>query len=167
MRWRLTEKLGRAMDAMHIPAPPFKEIAKVVHDFMGDLEPAKPFWRTNWHLFNTMSGPWDLYTPPHIAPPDVKTTVGGAKVGQEVMFRTEFQTLRKLPKSGAILFGIRSYQRPLDWLRGPEQEDNARALLRAVQLMPPSMVEYTGADDWKEAVVHYLESILPLPGAKL
>lgn len=35
------------------------------------------------------------------------------QVGEKVMYRVERQALRRLPKSNAIVFTIRTYQRPL------------------------------------------------------
>jgi hypothetical protein len=82
------------MHKMHVPAPPYLDVATPVSDFMTSLDPTKPFWRANWHIFNDMAGPWDLYTPPHIAPSAVQTIIGGSNVGRELVFRSEFQTLR-------------------------------------------------------------------------
>jgi hypothetical protein len=80
-----------------------------------------------------------------------------------IIFNAFCVIYRKLPKSQAILFGIRSYQRYLEDFSLVEHESDARALLRAVELLPPTMLEYTHASGWRDAALHYLKSVLPEP----
>ena len=50
-RWRLSDKLGRPMVAIHGPVPSYAErLGKPVDRFIGMLAPERPVWRLNWSL---------------------------------------------------------------------------------------------------------------------
>src|SRR3954471_11566682 len=52
-RWRLSDKLGRPMVAIHGPVPSYAErLGKPVDRFIGLLAPERPVWRLNWSLTN-------------------------------------------------------------------------------------------------------------------
>ena len=52
-RWRLADKLGRPMMAIHEPVPSYAErLGKPVDRFIGMLAPDRPVWRLNWSLTN-------------------------------------------------------------------------------------------------------------------
>jgi hypothetical protein len=63
-------------------------------------------------------------------------------VGSRIWLRVERQTLRRLPQSGAIAFGIRIHQQPLGDL-APEPAVLSR-LAAAVDAMPEPTFEYKG-----------------------
>jgi hypothetical protein len=58
-------------------------------------------WRVNWSLVDTP----EPYRPPeHRA----RAAITAALAGEQLWLRVERQTLRRLPDSGAVLFGIRT-----------------------------------------------------------
>ncbi|KAL0579645.1 hypothetical protein V5O48_002341 [Marasmius crinis-equi] len=81
---------------------------------------------------------------------------GGLTVSPETLqFRTERQTLRRLPLSGAVVFGIRTYQMPLIEL-GKEPGVPAR-LASAMRSWPEGVARYKGRDDYGSVMLEYLD----------
>lgn len=79
----------------------------------------------------------------------------GEKTGHDLMFRAEYQTLRKLEKSSAIVFSIRTYQIHLeDFKKFPQNE--AECLIKAIENLHPNFIEYKALSSWKEASLKYL-----------
>jgi hypothetical protein len=146
-RWRLADKLGRPMLAIHAPVPGLNpKIGATIDRFLAGLKAGNIYTRTNWSLTTDPA----LFQPvalPHdpIAPADA---------GARVFYRVERQTLRLLPASGAVLFGIRVHQHQLAAFAAiPEQR---RALAAAVAALDPSLVEYKSMTAIKEAVIEFL-----------
>lgn len=87
----------------------------------------------------------------------------GEKTGHDLMFRAEYQTLRKLAKSAAIVFSIRTYQVHLEKFKTyPRRE--AQRLIKAIETIHPDFIPYKAMPCWKEASLRYLrENVLGLP----
>ena len=66
-------------------------------------------------------------------------------------YRTERQSLVRLPDTGAIAFTIRVYVHPLSTLEG----ETMAALFRAVDGMPPDLAHYKGFDRLARALQKY------------
>ena len=93
--WRLSDKLGRPLEAIHGPVPGFGErLAATVDRFFASIQVARPVWRVNWSLVDTP----DLFLPPeHRGHP---TPISAERAGAELWLRVERQTLRRLPALG-------------------------------------------------------------------
>lgn len=100
-RWRLADKIGASVAAIHAPVPDYDQIAGPVDLFFERLTPDRPMWRTNWTLMDDPA----LYQPTR---PPTRVDDPGAWT-----FRVERQTLRRLPGTGAAVFTIRTYRRRL------------------------------------------------------
>lgn len=138
--WRLEDKIGRAMDPIHAPVPGYSPaLARSVNRFLDKLAPGQLVQRFNWSL--------------DAVPQLCQRPAEGLAPGVRVLryYRVERQTLRRLPRSGAIVFGILVRQWPLWHLA---RFDGARAALEAaVQALPPALARYKGLDggaqlDW-------------------
>ena len=115
-RWRLLDKIGKAMTAIHAPVPDYAAaLAGPVDRFLDRLRPGRAFTRGNWGL---ASSP-DLHLPLSVAPVDPVANTG--------FLRTEEQGFVKLPVTGAVVFSIRTTVIP--WDQAPEAE---RAMIREV-----------------------------------
>jgi len=163
MRWSLVEKFTQTLPVIHQPVTAFgKHLQHTVNDLFESMTPSSPVWRANWAIFNDLEGPQDLFTPAgHVVRNHTNkiTSYDPQKTGRDLVFRVEYQTLRKLPKSGAILFGIRTYQRFLeDFLKFPKED--SVALLSSIKGLQPEMSVYKGAEFWKEAAIQYLSDIV-------
>lgn len=134
-RWMLADKIGRSMGAIHQPIARYDEhLAAPVDRFMDRLTVEAPAWRLNWNLVDST----ELF--------QARTVTGGApnpavtaeNAGRTVQFRVERQTLRKLPVSGTIAFGIRIHQHRLDEL----DEHQLAVLATALDVIPPDVAAY-------------------------
>jgi dimethylamine monooxygenase subunit A len=121
--WRLSEKLGKPTGEVHAPVDHYaKELSSKVDRFFDKLSPERSVWRRNLSLKPTNA----MYLPVSKA----EVTSGHIEVaddGSPYWMRTERQTLRRLPKTGAILFGIRTQVAPISVLL--HRPDVARDLL--------------------------------------
>jgi len=86
-RWRLADKIGTTLDAIHGPVPGYEEaIAAPTRSFFDRLGVAKPVWRLNWTLLDDPT----LFQPAPGRPATAADPV-------DLIFRVERQTLRRLP----------------------------------------------------------------------
>jgi hypothetical protein len=148
-RWRLAEKMGRPMLAIHGPVPGLNaRIGATIDRFLLGLKAGNIYTRTNWSLTTDPA----LFQP--VALP--YGPIGPGDAGEQVFYRVERQTLRSLPESGAVLFGIRVHQHKLaDFAAIPAQR---RALAAAVAALDASLVAYKSMTGIKDVVVEYLIS---------
>ena len=155
--WRLADKLGRPLEVIHEPVPGFADgLAATVDRFFATLQVARPVWRVNWSLVDTPQ----LFLPPeHRA--ERKASPPSA-AGEQLWLRVERQTLRRLPRSGDVLFGIRTHLAPLAAvIDGPAA---ARALAARVREMPPAMAAYKGIAAIRDALLEWLDGRAGRPG---
>jgi hypothetical protein len=95
----LAEKLGGTMASIHVPVARYDiDLDSPVNAVLKRLNVEKPMWRTNWGISNH----------PSLFQPDVPPITPEMDIA-DMWFRTEWQTLRRIPDTGAILFTIRTY----------------------------------------------------------
>lgn len=112
-----------------------------------ELDPDELAWSS------TVSGPEDDFTPGH----------GNGATSHEmplvapsnIRLRTERQTLRRLPKSGAILFTIRTYMFPVTEL-AKEIGVPAR-MASAIRSWPPDVAKYKARELYDNVLLGYLD----------
>ena len=153
--WLLGEKIGRSLGDVHVPVPGYApELAARVARLFTSLRVDKPVWRANWSITNSPK----LFQPSRDEPDDQASgAVSEANAGTAAYVRVERQTLRRLPRTGAVLFTIKVYVDPLERLRvHPEM---ARALADAVGALSPAEIEYKGMQSMREPVLRYLAAI--------
>jgi hypothetical protein len=100
--WRLADKLGLAAAAIHAPVPHYDdELRDRVDRFLARLRPGRGVQRRNLsvHDHDTLFAP-----EPHESPASFTDDPA------DVWLRSERQTLRRLPRSGAVLFTIKTQQ---------------------------------------------------------
>lgn len=99
-RWRLAEKLGGSMAGIHRPVARYDvDLDSPVNAVLARLSVDRPLWRINWGLTNH----------PALFQPDVPPATPDMDPA-DMWVRVEWQTLRRLPVTGAVLFTIRTYQ---------------------------------------------------------
>ena len=83
-----------------------------------------------------------------------RTTVTPENVADKVHLRVELQTLFRLPRSNAILFGIRCY---LLSVRDIERVEKWRKRLhRVLTTLPPELAEYKGLTRYRDTLIAHL-----------
>lgn len=136
--WHPAQKLGLPLAAMHAPIDGYADqLASGVDHFMAKLRPGRVFGRCNWFVSPTPALRWIDTDPPEVT----FATVTADNAGETLFARTERQTLRRLPESGAILFTIGVYVVPLDSLT----DDNMARLAHSVATVPPAEARRRGA----------------------
>ncbi|HEY2215803.1 MAG TPA: DUF3445 domain-containing protein, partial [Acidimicrobiales bacterium] len=115
--WVLGEKMGHPLDMVHEPVAHYaEELSARVDTFFDRLTPDRLVWRRNFSLWPVL---W-LWAPRSTFGQDFEQSPS------EMWIRSERQTLRKLPRTGAILFTIRVQVTPVTVLKG--RPDRARDL---------------------------------------
>ena len=152
-RWRLADKIGKPMQAIHGPVPLYAEkMGRQVDRFFQHLKADKPVWRINWSLIDDPA----LFQPAGHGLTEEDPRFRPETIGANVWFRSERQTLVRLPETGAIVFGIRIYQTTLDEVA----RDTIRAgrLLEAIRTMAPEMYAYKSFAVFRRPLESYLET---------
>ena len=142
-RWMLSEKMGQDMLAIHAPVAKYAEhVGAAVDTYFERITAEKTVWRSNWIIQDHPA----LFQPQIPSAPLVKSP-------DQLWIRMERQTLRRLPKTGGILFTIRGYQQPLpEYLsRSKEIASNTRTML---ERLPDDVAQY-------KSVLLYRPAILP------
>jgi len=150
--WHLHEKLGRPMLDIHAPVPGFADqLGSPVHRLFERLDVERPVQRLNWSLVDTT----DLYLPPSHRGQRVAVTEHDA--GEKLWLRVERQTLRRLPVSKDIVFGIRTHLTRLD--EAIDSKASAEALIARLSGMPEAMVAYKNLKHVKKPLIGYLRRV--------
>ena len=153
-RWRLHDKLGRPMAQIHEPVPFYGEkLARPVDLFFERMKADKPVWRLNWSLTDDP----ELFQPSGHGRTECDPGITSATAGDRIFFRVERQTLRRLPDSGAICFGIRVYQNPLSDLEGDPA--GAARLAAALRELPDAVLRYKSIKVFDRPLLSYLDRI--------
>jgi hypothetical protein len=143
--WVLAEKIGLPVAEIHGPVPFYEpELAARVDGFIARLRDGVVVGRRNW----TIHEDDDLYAP---VPPDADASAGVAPADQ--WLRSERQTLRRLPRSGTVLFTIRTQQVQL---RSVPRSVRSRLAAR-IRAEPASITDYKHLGRRLPALLDYLE----------
>lgn len=153
-RWRLHEKLGRPLPEVHGPVPLYAErLARPVDRFMAHVKPGHVAQRLNWSL---LDDPALFQTAGH-GREGVNPAITSANAGEALYLRVERQTLRRLPRSAAVLFGIRVHVYPL--ARAVSTPALAARLAAAVRALPPEIERYKSLGPFRAAVLGWLDGM--------
>ncbi|HUP87487.1 MAG TPA: DUF3445 domain-containing protein [Acidimicrobiales bacterium] len=145
--WRLSDKVGLPLAAVHGPVPAYaEELAFRVDRFVDRLRADRPVWRRNWLIHDSP----ELHLPEPPPPPTTPRTVP-----DDLWLRSERQTLRRLPRTGAVLFTIRTQQVPLSVVAA--RPDIAAGMMSAVRAWSDDLLAYRSAVRWQPSVVTWLE----------
>ncbi len=149
--WQLQERIGYSMARLHGPVPQWKEKlgdhvnryalqttnanAKLISNrYFDHLSSRTPMERTNLFIQTTP----DLFMDAPEATPNATVTP------KDLMVRRERQTFRRLEKTGAVLFTVRTYMGPITNLSNGE----LRALRSQVMGWEDNIRRYKGGDIW-------------------
>jgi hypothetical protein len=146
-RWRLAEKLGGTMASIHVPVARYdKDLDSPVNAVLTRLNVEKPMWRTNWGISNHAS----------LFQPDIPPITPDIDIG-EMWFRTEWQTLRRLPETGAILFTIRTYVEKLSDFVTRDYE-LVHGIGDIINKIPENVAQYKSIAPYRERLFEYFSA---------
>lgn len=148
--WHPSEKIGLPLRALHAPIAGYEEqLATGVDRFMETLRPGPIYARCNWFIAATGERRWLPDRPSqeafaHVTPDNA---------GETLFVRSERQTLRRLPQTGAILFGIGIYVEAL----GNLSPANIAMLGKAVQTLVSGEGDRRGAPAYADSLIGFAE----------
>jgi hypothetical protein len=127
-RWRLADKAGKPIIAVHAPVPEYTDkLSAQVDFFLGRLRPGRCFARSNWGLASTDT----MHLPEPVAPVNPATDTA-------FFLRREDQSFVKLPQSAAVVFTIRTTVTP--WHDVSVADRNA--ILEQAKNLSPEWLSY-------------------------
>ncbi|KAJ3530381.1 hypothetical protein NM208_g9350 [Fusarium decemcellulare] len=103
--WSLGRKMGLDLDAIHQPVPDYKEKMQIMRRYFSKMPTSNPIQRGSWGL----SRGQPLFEPgdPAHASLKYRNKPDPSLKIEEVFLRTDWQTMRRLPLSGAIVFNFK------------------------------------------------------------
>ncbi len=159
--WVLAEKLGLPMGAIHGPVPGYAgRMAGMIARIFDNLKVEQPVERLNWSIYSdarlryaqSKQDPLERFPP-------------GQSVAERAHIRVERQTLRRLPRSGDILFTVRVHVDPFAaFARDPRGRELAQALHDQLAALNPAQLAYKGIVEARERLLATLLVIVELHG---
>ena len=149
--WHLREKIGRGLREIHEPVPGFADrLGGAVERMFTSLRVERPVWRANWSVVED-----DELFHPH--PRESLPHLSAENAGELLRLRVERQTLRRLPRTGAVVFGIRTLIEPL--ARTARRPGAAGAMAARLREMEDGMAVYKGVPAMRAALLGYLDRV--------
>jgi hypothetical protein len=151
--WTVSDKIGLPLDGIHVPVAHYEtELSERVDRFHDRLMSRSPVWRRNWSVIPTS----ELHLPAYGYPREVVDTI--EPDGSPMWIRSEYQTLRRLPDTDAILFTIRIQRAPLGVLK--QRLDLAEKMLAAISTWDEPKRRYASTGSTLDALSGWLRAIL-------
>ena len=122
--WTLSEKIGKPLSRIHVPVQLYDEgTERRVQRLFDAVQPDKPMWRANALLYNDP----DLFAPR-------REGEGSRDIPTNPKYlRSERQTISRLPKTGAVVFGIHTYVVPIERLTNEQRAGLDRVRARGIE----------------------------------
>ena len=103
-QWDVPSKFGITLDSIHEPVPRYDtDLSQLMGTFFDRLRVDRPVWSAT----RTLTGDPGLRLAPHHRHDPLRQDITLANVAERVWLRVEYQTLRRLPQTDAIVFTIR------------------------------------------------------------
>ncbi|KAI4601027.1 hypothetical protein KJ359_012214 [Pestalotiopsis sp. 9143b] len=157
--WRLEDKFGMPMSEIHTSGdvPQFREkLESSMKKFFTRLSCHELYARNNYFVQVDDSLPWSWSIGDEDAPGLSWQTAEKNRAIEHHYFRSERQTLRRLPRSGAIAFTIRTYFHPIVDIA---QEDYVPGrLASAIRSWGDDVSRYKGKERYEEVLLEYLDN---------
>ncbi len=149
-RWRLGEKIGRPLPGIHDIVPGYGAVLeRPVERFFAEVRAEKLVGRVNWGIADRP----DRFQP--IALPRT-VPITAVNAGERLYLRIERQTLRKLARTEAVVFTIKTTVAPL--AKALLTRADAADLASAIRTMPAEMQRYKAIEPFAPALVQWLEA---------
>lgn len=157
--WRLEDKFGMRLDEIHTsgPVPQYQEkLQKGMNSFFHRLQPEDPVLRNNYFFQVDDNLAWS----DSIGAEDSPELVGWNsatknKPIEHHYFRSERQSLRRLPRSGAVAFTIRTYFEPI--MEIAEEPYVPGRLASALRSWGDDVARYKGKKRYEEVLLEFLD----------
>lgn len=108
--WNLGSKIGLPLHEIHAPIPDYKEKMQFSMDrYFAKMPASKPIQRASWGL--EVGQP--LFMPPDDPHEALRLVQNPTHTLEDMHLRVDWQTLRRLPLSGAIVFNFKALFTPI------------------------------------------------------
>lgn len=146
--WRLSDKLGLPMEAVHEPVPELNpRLGPSVRRYLTQMKSGSCWLRSNWGLARRP----DLNEHPDRGRHPWKRPLSL----EQIWIRRKDQAILSLPASGGILFGIRVVVRSVaELIQSPE---TGHRFARGLRTMPAALIRYKGIEDIHQDLMTLLE----------
>ncbi|WLF80479.1 hypothetical protein PVL30_004261 [Lodderomyces elongisporus] len=156
------ERFNKPLTSIHQLIPGYTTKLKTsMNRFFDRLSPGQFVTRSNWSMQTHKNFYVDDQNKGHNLPNghEQKAIPYESLNFDDVRYRSERQVLTKLPKSGAVVFTIRTYLIPIEEIRneGPEV---CERLIGAIKGFPDDIKQYKAAGEWGPAIIQYLSKKL-------
>ncbi|OCT46947.1 hypothetical protein CLCR_02422 [Cladophialophora carrionii] len=156
--WRLEDKYGMPLSEIHTSGdvPQYREkLEKGMMNFFRRLKPEELVARNNYFLQVDEDLAWSYSIGSEDRPHISWNTAEKNRAIEHHYFRSERQSLRRLPKSGGVVFTIRTYFHPITEVA---QEDYVPGrLASAVRSWGDDVSRYKGKEKYEAVLLEYLD----------
>ncbi|TKX27327.1 hypothetical protein C1H76_0164 [Elsinoe australis] len=150
--WNLGTKIGLPLSGIHAPIPDYAAKMSFSMDrYFSRMPTDRPIQRGSWGL--EIDAP--LFMPPGDPHAELRARQDPGHSVDDVMFRVDWQTLRRLPLSGAVVFNFKALFTPVREFR--EESYVPKLLLKVLKEGKRGLMEYKGTWHTEHVVVPALE----------
>ncbi|RYP91507.1 hypothetical protein DL770_002353 [Monosporascus sp. CRB-9-2] len=156
--WRIEDKYGMSLSEIHTSGhvPQFREkLEKGMMNFFRRLKPEEMVARNNYFIQVDEDLGWSWSIGPEDSPDVSWDTAEKNRAIEHHFFRSERQTLRRLPKSGAVVFTFRTYFHPIEEVA--EEDYVPGRLASAIRSWGADVSRYKGKEKYGEVLLEYLD----------
>ncbi|KAL9103850.1 MAG: hypothetical protein Q9163_001128 [Psora crenata] len=159
--WRLSDKFGMPLSEIHTSGdvPGYRQkLEKGMENFFRRIQPNAPMLRYNYFLQVDDELAWSSSIGPEDS--DQPHTVGWQtseknKAIESLHFRAERQSLRRLPRSGGVVFTVRTYFEPV--MAIAQEPGVPGRLASAVRSWGDDVGRYKGRQNYEGVLLEYLD----------
>ncbi len=146
--WAPDERLGLPLERLHSPVPGLNQaLAQKINHLLDRLPPRYAWLRANWGVTSSLEANQHPSRGLRRLHPDLPP--------EALWLRIEHQALLRLPRSQAILFGIRLSVYPMEVVR--RERPAALALARQLRSLPEDMRRYKGISGLADSLAVWLQ----------
>lgn len=150
--WTLGSKIGKKLDEIHGPVPDYKEKMRGSMDrYFSKMPTDKPIQRGSWGI--EIGEP--LYMPPGPGRDALKGEQALENGVEDMHLRVDWQTLRRLPLSGAVVFNFKGLFTPVTEFR--DEAYIPTLLLKVLKEGKDSLMEHKRSWCTENVVIPALE----------
>lgn len=156
--WRLTDKFGMPLSEIHTSGsvPQYKEkLEKGMMNFFRRLKPEELMARNNYFMQVDDELAWSRSIGDEDSAEVSWSTADKDRAIEHHHFRSERQTLRRLPRSGGVVFTIRTYFEPVKKIA--EEDHVPGRLASAVRSWGDDVSRYKGKEKYGEVLLEFLD----------
>lgn len=156
--WKFRDKFNLTLEKIHTTGdvPKFKEkLQNGMEKFFVRLSCDKPVVRNNYFLQTDEELGWSSSIGDEFGEKVGWYTAKEASDVSKIHLRSERQSLRRLPRLGAIIFTVRTYFVPIEELA--KEPYIPRRLLNGILSWEPDVQDYRGYTKFKDVLLPYLE----------